>query len=51
MHKEDEKLVTSIRGTKITIRPSMFGRALDIPAFGATLDLQFPLNEALVAMT
>ena len=51
MHKEDEKLVTSIRGTQITVRSSMFRWALDILAFIATLDLQFPLDETIVAMT
>ena len=29
----------------------MFARALDIPTFGATLDMHVPLDDALIAMT
>ena len=39
LHKEDENLVTLVHDTQITVRPSMFSRELDIPAFRATLNL------------
>ena len=51
MIKVDEKLITNVRECQIIVKPSMFGRALDIPTFSATLDLQFPVDDALVAMT
>ena len=51
MIKVDEKLITNVRGCQITVKPSMFGRALDIPASGATLDLQVLVDDALVVMT
>ena len=51
MVKVDDKLVTFVRGSQITIKPSMFTRALDIPASGATLDMRVTLDEALIAMT
>ena len=51
MIKVDDKLVTFVRGSQITIKPSMFARALDIPAAGVTLDMRVPLDEALIAMT
>ena len=47
----DDKLVTFVRGSHITIKPSMFAQALDIPASDATLDMRVPLDEALIAMT
>ena len=51
MVKVDEKLVTFVRGSQITIKPSMFARALEILASGATLDMRVLLDEALIAMT
>ena len=49
--KVDDKLVTFVCGSQITIKTSMFAQALDILAFGATLDMRVPLDEALIAMT
>ena len=51
MIKVDEKLVTNVRGCQITIKPSMFARTLDILTSGATMDLQFLVDDALVVMT
>ena len=50
MIKVDEKLVTNVRGCQIIVKPSMFARALDILTSGATMDLQFLIEDALVAM-
>ena len=51
LHKEDEKLVTSIHGTHINVRPSTIGWALGIPATGVDLDMHVLIDETLMAMT
>ena len=51
LRKVEDKLVTLVRGSQITVKLSMFTRALDIPASGATLDMHVPLEDALIAMT